>query len=46
MVECDVFDGQQRLIALASSTCLRLAGARAEARALPMELGNYPKGSA
>jgi hypothetical protein len=43
MVECDVFDERQRLIARASSTCMKLTGANAEARALPAELGNFQK---
>ena len=43
MVECDVFDEQQRLIARASSTCMKLTGANAEARSLPAELGNFQK---
>jgi len=37
-VECDVVDEQERLVARASSTCMRLRGQLAEGRRLPNEL--------
>jgi uncharacterized protein (TIGR00369 family) len=43
LVECDIFDEQRRLIARASSTCMTLAGARGEDRALPVDLPRYLK---
>jgi uncharacterized protein (TIGR00369 family) len=38
MVECNILDAQQRLVARASSTCMTLRGRLAEGRQLPPEL--------
>jgi uncharacterized protein (TIGR00369 family) len=35
MVECDIVDGQERLVARASSTCMTLRGEHAQGRELP-----------
>jgi len=37
IVECDIVDEQERLVARASSTCMILRGERARGRALPPE---------
>lgn len=42
LVECDVFDPRERLVARASSTCLRLHGAAARGRQLN-EQAQYTK---
>jgi len=38
LIECDILDEQQRLVARASSTCMALSGQRARGRELPAEL--------
>ena len=38
LVECDVIDEQQRLVARASSTCMTLRGGLAKGRQVPAEL--------
>jgi len=43
LVECDVLDERQRLVARASSTCMTLRGQLAEGRQLPMKLNPVGK---
>jgi uncharacterized protein (TIGR00369 family) len=43
LVECDVTDERDRLVARASSTCMTLRGGLAKGRQLPAELTDDPK---
>jgi uncharacterized protein (TIGR00369 family) len=43
LVECDVLDEQQRLVARASSTCMTLRGQLAQGRQVPMTLSTAGK---